>query len=177
MVSDNRHRSLLQFIKRLLDVPASFSKEDLISFRSIASRQYPTLVPIIEEYIRLAERSDSEVPLLRFRTDGPRQRSSSNADQMHLFDLLREKKLFPSNSDLVEFAERILPDMRSYRYDKMSKSDIAARVLEYLETLDPRRKQELEQSMRSAMVKSTTKSSDRKSFLSTWEKIIKGIEL
>jgi len=96
---------------------------------------------------------------------------------MHLFDLLREKKLFPSNSDLVEFAERILPDMRSYRYDKMSKSDIAARVLEYLETLDPRRKHELEQSMRNAMVVSTARSSDRRSFLSTWEKIIKGIEL
>jgi hypothetical protein len=177
VASDNRHRSLLQFIKRLVDVPAGLSKDDLISFRSIASRQYPTLVPLIEEYIQLAERSDSDAPLMRFRTVGARERTGSKADQMHLFDLLREKKLFPSNSDLVEFAERILPDMRSYRYDKMSKSDIAARVLEYLETLDPRRKHELEQSMRNAMVVSTARSSDRRSFLSTWEKIIKGIEL
>jgi hypothetical protein len=175
VASDNRHRTLLQFIKRIVDVAGGYSKDDLISFRSTASQQYPTLVPVIDEYIRLAERSDTEVESIREKDSGSRY--GTKIERMHLFDLLREKKLFPSNSDLVEFAERILPDMRAYRYDKMSKSDIAARVLEYLETLPAKQKAKLEDSMRSAMTKNSAGRTDHRSFLTTWERIIKGIEL
>jgi hypothetical protein len=174
MVRDVRHRALLRFIKKILDVPAGYSKDDLVMFRSISSQQYRSLTPIIEEYLRLAERSDTEVePMLSMRSET----SARDSGTMHLFDMLREKKLFPANSDLSDFAERILPNMSRNRFDKMSRSDIAARIIEYLETLDSRTRKELESSMRSAMKAGPKRAADRKSFLSTWERIIKGIEL
>jgi hypothetical protein len=94
---------------------------------------------------------------------------------MHLFDLLREPRLFPSNLDLSEFAARVLPNMSRKRFDKMSRGDIAARIIEYLETRDPHTRERLEASMRDAMTSGSH--ADRQSFLSQWEKIIKGIEL
>lgn len=170
MVEDRRHRSFLNFIARVLELPAKYSKDDLISFRSAAVRQYPVLVPLLDEYIHLAEGADT--PVVLHAADSQKRRREEN---MHLFDLLREKSLFPQNSDLVDFAARILPEMRSYRYDKMSKSDIAARMVEYLETLPPNAKRELEESMRSAFKKDVlSRPSARKSFLDTWERIIKG---
>jgi hypothetical protein len=138
----------------------------------------PLLVPIIEEYLRLAENSDTPViePSAKKRAAG-KQRAAA---EMHLFDLLREKKLFPQNLDLARFAGRVAPAMRTYSFDKMSRSDIAARVIEFLESRDPRTREKLEDSMREALGSLTTgqsKDSDRRSFLSKWEKIIKGIEL
>ena len=155
-------------------MPAGFSKEDLMIFRSIASRDYPTLVPIMDEYLRLAESSDVErsADIL-----GPgRGKGRLDATSMHLFDMLRDKKLFPSNSDLSEFAGRVLPGMSRARFEKVSRADIAARIIEYLETKDLRTREELEASMRSAIIVSP-KASDRKSFFSQWEKIIKGTQL
>jgi hypothetical protein len=95
---------------------------------------------------------------------------------MHLFDMLRDKRLFNSNSDLADFAGRVLPSMSRHRFDKMSRGDIAARIIEYLETRDRNTREQLEASMRTAMATGVEKPADRKSFLSQWEKIIKGIE-
>ena len=179
MVRDFRHRGLLRFIRKIMDVPIGYSKDDLVVFRSIAAQQYRSLVPIIEEYLRLAERSDSDAQTSLRLTSSLAEPSTSgrgNSENMHLFDMLREKKLFPLNSDLSEFAGRILPHMSRNRFDKMSRSDIAARIIEYLETLDGKTRKELEASMRSAM-EASPKRVDRRSFLSTWERIIKGIEL
>src|SRR5262249_25678123 len=61
LVQDYKHKSLLTLIRKIVDVPAGYSKEDLVTFRSIASRQYPALVPIMDEYLRLAEKSDTEL--------------------------------------------------------------------------------------------------------------------
>jgi hypothetical protein len=58
----------------------------------------------------------------------------------------------------------------------MSRGDIAARIIEYLETRDRRTREQLESSMRAAVESGTERASDRRSFLSQWEKIIKGIE-
>jgi hypothetical protein len=63
------------------------------------------------------------------------------------------------------------------RFDKMSRGDIAARIIEYLETRNPRTRQTLETSMREAITAGSVKTSDRKSFFSKWERIIKGTEL
>jgi hypothetical protein len=162
-------------------VPSGYSKEDLIAFRNQAFRNYPLLVPLIDAYLRLAEESDTET----FSLGGPlfpsanKQKSGkkSDASQMHLFDLLRSKKLFPSNSLLAQFAARSMPKMSTYRFDKMSRADIASRIIEYLEDRDPRNREELETSMREAMQTPAPKHTDRQSFLSKWEKIIKGIPL
>jgi hypothetical protein len=171
---DYRHKGWLQFIRKIVDVPSAYSKEDLLTFRSLAVRQHPALVSLIDAYLSLAENSDSDAM--------PRKASQRNktkrhdVDQMHLFDLLRQRQLFPSNLELARFAARVLPNMRSYRFDKMSKGDIASRIIEYLETRDPGTRERLEVSMREAMSR-PPRVSDRRSFLSKWEKIIKGIEL
>jgi hypothetical protein len=156
-------------------VPLGYSKDDLWSFRSIAKRELPVLVPVIEGLINVSERAETEVEDVT---------SASTArvkpSQMHLFDLLREKKLFPQNLDLASFAARVMPHMRAYRFDKMSRSDIAARIIEHIEESDPSKRAKLEKSMREALSSMNRKQSravDRRSFLTRWEKIIKGLEL
>lgn len=175
MVQDNRHKRLLQFIKRILDVPLGYSRDDLVMLRSAASKEYPALVSLVDEYIKLVERSavDTQPGTDRGRSNKRRGGSES----MHLFDLLREKKLFPSNADLSEFAGNILPGIKRNRFDKMSRGDIAARVIEHLETKDRRTRDELEASMREAMKSDHAKPMERQSFLSKWERIIKGTQL
>lgn len=177
MVEDRTHKSLLRFLRNILDVPVGYSKEDLTMFRSIASRQYPALLALVEDYLRLAEKSETDVAIVGLR---PIQKKGhrSSSDQMHLFDLLREKRLFGSNADLADFAAKVLPGIKGNRFDKMSRGDIAARIIEFLETKDSSTRRDLEASMREAM-KSTSSGRpvDRKSFVSKWEKIIKGIQL
>lgn len=172
MVDNRKHRSFLQFIDRIVNVPAYYSKDDLYAFHRIARRDYPAIAPIIDEYIQLAERSDTDVPSRGAKSRSPK----TQPGEMHLFDLLREKRLFPSNADLSQFAARVLPNMSARRFDKMSRGDIAGRIIEYLETLDRGTREQLEASMRSAMHSPAEKAADRKSFFSTWENIIKGIE-
>ena len=176
MFEDHKHRSFLSFIRKIVDVPVGYSKDDLAVFRSIALRDYHSLVPLIDEYLRLAERADTEVV---GKNTEPKTKSTrkQGAEQMHLFDLLRQRKLFPLNEDLSEFAGRVLPNMSRYRFDKMSRADIAARIIEYLEDRDPSTRQKLEASMRDAMSPGADKAADRRSFLSKWEKIIKETQL
>ncbi|HEV2495261.1 MAG TPA: hypothetical protein VG204_19560 [Terriglobia bacterium] len=177
MVQDNRHKGLLRFIRRIIDVPLGYSRDDLVMLRSLASKEYPDLAPLIDQYVRLAERSALDISTgvpSGMRVSALRR---TKVGEMHLFDLLREKKLFPSNSDLAEFAGKILPGIKGNRFDKMSRGDIAARVIEHLETKDRRTREELETSMREAMEPAHAKPIERQSFLSKWEKIIKGTKL
>lgn len=173
MATTNKHRAWLVFLRKALDVPVDYSVDQLRAFRDIAARENPSVVPLIEDYLRLAKRSETGAP---YRSGGmPRTRHA----QMHLFDLLREKRFFPRNSDLARFASRVLPEMRSYTFDKMARSDIAARIIEHIENSDPRTRTALESSMRQALdslMVGVVKKVD-KSFLSKWENIIKGLEL
>jgi hypothetical protein len=174
LAQNNKHKGLLQFIKRIAEVPLGYSREDLLTFRNTASRDYPSLIPMIDEYVKLAERSATDVVAA---PSTPTRSPMASRKEMHLFDMLRERKLFPSNSDLSEFAGSILPGIQRRRFDKMSRGDIAARIIEYLETKDRRTREALEASMREAVTSSPTKPAERQSFLSKWEKIIKGIQL
>lgn len=174
MALDKKHAAWLKFVRDVLAVPLGLSETDLVEFRELARREYPTIAPIVEEYARLARRSETAAI-----SQKPTKRRSKSGE-MHLFDLLREKKFFPQNLDLARFASRVVPKMRSYRFDKMSRSDIAARVIEYLESSDPRTRGALETSMRDAldtMSGRETRETERQSYLSKWERIIKGTEL
>jgi hypothetical protein len=179
VVQDQKHRSLLLFIRKIVEVPLGYSKGDLLAFRSIASRDYLSLVPLIDEYIRFAERADTTViPTTGANSNNRKKRTDSGTEQMHLFDLLRDKKLFPSNSDLSGFAARIIPSMTTLtRWEKMSRGEIVAKIIEYVETRDIKTRRALEASMRDALVSGSDKSSDRRSFFSKWEQIIKGTHL
>lgn len=167
---------MLQFIKKMMDVAAGYSKDDLIQFRSLASHDYRVLVPLIEEYLRLAERSDTDAVVAPDRTRSARS-GTQQPGQMHLFDLLREKRLFPSNNDLAEFAQKILTNVPSGRFSKISRPEIAAKIIEHLETLPGETKEKLEASMRDALKYGSKRPTDKDSFLSKWERIIKGIDL
>jgi hypothetical protein len=170
--SDKRHEAWLKFSRDVIDLVAGRSKEDLIAFRNLAHHEHRALVPIIDELLRMAEASDTDV-----RPKRAVARTRKGSRQMHLFDLLREKTFFPQNLDLARFAERVLPHLRTYRYDKMSRSDIAARIIEHIESRDPETRDALEASMRdalSAMSGKQPKEVERRSFLSKWENIIKG---
>jgi hypothetical protein len=170
LVEDRRHQNLLRFIRKAVDVASGYSKEDLIAFRNQSFRNFPLLVPLIDDYLRLAEESDTETfsgSGLLFENSIKQKPGGkkSDASQMHLFDLLRSKKLFPSNQILADFAANIMPDMRTYRFDKMSRADIAGRIIEYLEDRDPRTREQLETSMREAMQTPVPKlSAERVSF-------------
>ena len=169
MPSLKSHKAWLTFLRKVISVPLGYSKEDLWEFVNTAQRESPSLVPIIEGYLRLAEESATNVE----------PRIKSTPDKKHLFDLLRDKKFFPQNSDLADFAGRVVPGISTYRFDKMSRGDIAARVIEYLES-EPNTRARLERSMRDAFEQlrgQPARDVDRRSFLSTWENIIKGIHL
>jgi hypothetical protein len=169
---DRRHAPWLKFARDALSVPAGYSKEDLLAFREIAYLEHHALVPVIEVYLRLAQRSETEV-------EPKIPRVVKRGKSLHLFDLLREKKFFPHNLDLARFATRVLPELRANRFGKMSRSEIAAKMIEYLESRDPRTRQALEESMREALATlgaRPPKDVERRSFLSKWEKIIKGAE-
>src|SRR5688572_22058945 len=125
-----------------MDVPLGYSRDDLIMLRSAAARDYPAMVGVIDEYLNLTERSTTEISHDVSAKTTPGRRTSTNVGETHLFDLLRSKKLFPSNSDLAEFAGKILPGIKGNRFDKMSRGDIAARVIEHLETKDVRTREE-----------------------------------
>lgn len=177
MAPDNKHQAWLRFARDVLDVPLGRSKEDLRLFLDLARRQHPMLVPIIQSYIELSEASDTNASAGESSKKGVRKPTTK---QMHLFDLLREKTFFPQNVDLSRFAERVVPHMRSYRFDKMSRSDIAARVIEYIEESDPKTREALESSMRLALSDLSKKPAgdvERRSFLSKWERIIKGDDI
>jgi hypothetical protein len=176
-VPDRRHRAWLSFVKRVLEITSLYSVDDLSEFLNVAKNDYPRLRPLVQAYFEIADSSRTDVLMPGTKTIAQSARSIS---QMHLFDLLREKAFFPLNADLAHFASRVLPGIQTHRFDKMSRSDIAARIIEYLENLpqvDIRKK--LEASMREALSEikgRPTISLNRKSFLSKWEKIIKRVE-
>jgi hypothetical protein len=175
VASETKHRGLLKLVKGILEVPLGYSLDDLIAYRSMIAKQYPLLLPIIDDYISLAEKSDAGIEPQPGRQRPSRGRRPTS--QMHLFDLLRDRRLFPLNSDLAKFAARVLPGMTQRRFAKISNADIAARIVEYLETLDPGTRERLEVSMKDAVVYSPRKTSEKESFFSKWERIIKKIEL
>ena len=174
MRADTRHRAWLKFVRDVLEVPLRLSKNDLQDFRNIANLEQPALVPIIKAYMTLAEHSDSRVDFMRLSPKKKRSKSS----ELHLFDLLRERAFFPQNSDLAQFASRVLPQLQITRFEKLSRTNIAARIIEHLESLDPDMRRNLEESMREALDAMRGKEAgdnQRKSFLNKWEMIIKGV--
>src|SRR5690349_14869514 len=108
-------------MRKVLAVPMDHSLEELHAFVRLAWKENPSLAPVVEDYLRLARRAET-------RIDQPVRSSGGGVDQMHLFDLLRQKRFFPRNSDLAKFAARVAPEMRTYSFEKMARSDIAARV-------------------------------------------------
>jgi hypothetical protein len=159
-----------------MGVPEGYSKDQLWALRNLALREAPSMVPIVDAYLNLADHSEIEA------SDRTVKHPISRLSQPHLFDLLREEKFFPQNLDLAKFAARVLPKLRAFRFDKMSRTDIAGRIIEHIEKSDPKKRERLETSMREALAALSNRpnKTNRKEidgFLSNWERIIKGSDL
>jgi hypothetical protein len=173
---DTAQKRFLRFVSKLTDALTQVSPDDLNDYERWASEGYVHLIPILKGCEELLRRFGPEInrPVGSYRLP-VRNRYK---DSEHLFDLLRSKEYFPTNLELAQFASHILPDMSAKRFDKMSRADIAARIIEYLETFDPRTRKKAEYSMRTALMRlpASEKGIDQ-SFFSQWQRIIKGIEL
>ncbi len=173
---DTAQKRFLRFVSKLTDALAQVGAEDLHDYEGWAKDGYGHLVPIFKACEQLLARFGPEIyrPASHLRIP----LRSRHREGEHLFDLLRSKEHFPTNLELSQFASRILPDMSAKRFDKMSRADIAARIIEYLETFDLRTRKKLEQSMRAALMEAPVREKGiDQSFFSQWQKIIKGIEL
>ncbi len=186
MADKERHQAFMRFVSKVTNLMSEYTAEDLGSFLHSSKQGFPSLAPVIEACIgmltpsrgradqRLASRSEAIAGLISKR----RRETAAEREAGPLFNLLLSKELFPTNAQLGEFAVRVLPGMPRRRYDKMSRADIAGRVIEYLETLDLARRRRLEAAMRKAIASiSGDAKAQPESFFSQWEKIIKGIEL
>ena len=172
MAPDRRHDAWLKFTRAILDIPLGRSREELITYLHMAEDQHPSLVPIIKCYIELAERSTSN-----YTSHMEKTRKTATSRQKHLFDLLRAKEFFPQTLDLARFAARIIPEIPTSRFSKISREEIAAKIIVYIEGKGPSARRELEMSMRNALSElgdQPRPAVERQSFLSKWERIIKG---
>ena len=179
MGKDQSHKAFLRFIAKIADISAAYSKDELHEFLDMAHMDFSGFEKLIREYCRLAKISTSHVTdrLKNSRgRSGPRLFYEQELlSKPHLFDLLRSKEIFSTNAELAEFAMKILPSMTSRRFDKMSRADIAGRIVEFIERSKPRKRELLEKSMRDALVDFGQRGGGarRQSFFRKWESIVK----
>lgn len=175
MAHNSADREFLAFVSKLTELLSSYSSKDLRLFHRLARRGFPSILPVVEACIQVAESRRART--WKTPTKSEIVQGLDRSEGLHLFDLLRSKKLFPTNSGLADFAARVVPKMTRKRFDKMSRSDIAARIIDYLETLDSNKRRNLEVAMRKAIASiSAGMKEEPQSFFSQWERIIKGIE-
>ena len=170
------HQDWFEFLRKVAELPSGYAIDDLRRFQRIAERQYPELVPVIKAYIYLVQLSYAEMPKPQSPGKPPEKRRKK-VDERPLFDLFRDRGFFSTNSELVKFALGVAPDMKHYRFDKMSRGAIAFKLVEHLEKLPNHTRARLEISMREAMDAAPDKSEDRQIYVSKWERIIKGLAI
>lgn len=172
MTEPSSQQRYFKFISGLSELLSSVTRDDLMRFRHLARHGFADLLPVIEGCIKMIRRRTMP-PETTVAPAQPSQRYPSE----HLFDLLRSKEHFPTNSRLAEFATRILPGITRKRYDKMSRADIAGQIIEYIESFPARKRERLESLIRDAIRVPDGKAGEQQeSFFSKWEKVIKGLE-
>ncbi len=179
---ERTHKDWLEFLRKAAELPIGYSIDDLIWFKTIADRQYPALGPLVAACIYLAQQSN-----LAIAFEGPTPRvakakktssiQSAPQAQAPLFELFKDKNLFPKNSDLASFAMRAVPGMKEQRFDKMSRGDIAHRLAERIQGLSPQARDSLEASVREAVSHSPELGTETRSFVSKWASIIRDMAL
>ena len=165
-MSENQHKAWLDFVRKAMELPIEYSIGNLEKFRRISQDQYPALVKVIESYISLIRQSSINEVSSSKKSASSSKTLSTNSDHVPLLDLLRDTRIFATNRDIASFAQKIVPNMRNYRFDKMAKSDVALRIIQYLETLNPKTRQMLEASMRESLNAPQTQAGQKKGFVS-----------
>jgi hypothetical protein len=194
------HKDWLEFLRKAAELPIGYSVDDLLYFKRIAERQYPALAPLVAACIHLAQTSDMAIavegpepeptpaktepaetasPVATAETLKPAAPASSGNGHYprDLMALLKDERLFPKNVDLVQLATRLLPDMRQYRFDKMSRSSIIGKIVDHMDGLPAKRRSKIVSGLREAAEATPDQSQPASSFFTRWEDIIRNMNL
>ena len=178
------HKDWLEFLRKAADLPIGYSVDDLLYFQRVAERQYPALAPLVAACVHLAQASDLAIafegpePAKTVTVGSPARVHANGYHQREVSPLLRDEKLFPKNTDLIKLANRLLPDMHQYRFDKMSRSSIIGKIIDHMDTLATKKRTKIENALRQAAEATRNEPSVAgSSFFTRWEEIIKNLEL
>ena len=170
------HTQWLEFLKKAADLPIGYTIDDLLWFQTVAKRQYPSLAPLVAACIHLAQDANLKISVEGTDRFVIKKRSIA-ANRGDLLSILRDPKLFPRNSDLSRLATRLMPNMHAYRFDKMSRGEIALRVLQYLESTDQKTRSQLESALRDAAELPPETEDQRQGFVARWENVIRDMKV
>ena len=173
MTKQTDPRTYLAFLAKITSLLAEYSRDDLAGFRTLAEKSYPAMASLIAACMDVAvELPTSESS--NGSSDSPARRAKSRKP---LLDLLCSTELFPTNSDLIAFSKRALPEMSPRGLSGRGRRFIADRVVSHLEAINGGKREQLEQSMREVIesIRLSSKKQEPQSFFSQWEKIIKGM--
>ena len=178
------HNDWLEFLRKAADFPVGYNVDDLLYFQRIAERHYPALAPLVAACVHLAQASDLAIaaegskPAKRGTVVRPTRAQANGYHQPEMTSLLRDEKLLPKNTDLIKLANKLLPDMHQYRFDKMSRSSIIGKITDHMDTLPPKKRIRIENVLKQAADATRNEPSvSPTSFFTRWEDIIKNIEL
>ena len=185
------HKDWLEFLRKAAELPIGYTVDDLLYFQRIAERQYPALAPLVAACIHLAQTSEMAIAMEGPAPEKPQASqdpplvppattlaSSGNGHHTRAMAvLLKDETLFPKNTDLVRLATRLLPDMRHYRFDKMSRSSIIGKVVDHMDALPARKRTKIEGALREAAEATRNDPPATASFFTRWEEIIKNLNL
>lgn len=178
-MTDRDHRTWFGFLERLAVLSREYSIEDLRWLKKEAVGRYPSAIPMIDACLSLAASDNRALRSEPVSDEKPPK--SGQADvrlNSPLSAALLNAERFPANSDLVAFARSILPTFPELRFDKMGRGRIVDTIIAHMQKAAP----ETRGSFERALLQSGHANSDdvtnpkgaRSSFLSDWERVIKG---
>lgn len=166
------HKLWLSFLQRAATLPLEYSLDELKWLKEISDEQFPSISPLIAGCIVLAK---GEMPRQAGRhATGDRMPTlrSKPVKSSPFISVFEDGKRFPKNSDLIAYARKRFPNMRGYRFDKMSRRRIAQTIASFIHTSSPDILKMAEMELLESQVLGDSRH-NKASFLSTWEDTIK----
>jgi hypothetical protein len=162
------------FLSKLTQLVSEYAPEQLRSFAALARQDFPSMEPVIEACAQMAGMNRGKKPdwsPVKSESSPGRVSKERSAELLPLFV---SREIFPTSTDLGDFAERILPGINKKRMSKISREKGARRILEYLARESPEKRDRLERAMLQAIERMRASGSpERQGFFAQWEKIVK----
>lgn len=173
-MTERDHRNWFRFLEKLATLSGEYSVDDLKWLKKEASRRYPSAIPLIEACLNLANSDSKPLRSGSLNDEGsPMKRHADARDASPISLALFDTDMFPGNSDLVALAKATIPKFPDLRFDKMGRARIVDTVLAHVQKAPEDARKSFEQAVLGEV--GSPKSVDTGgSFLSGWEKVIKG---
>ena len=174
MMNDRDHRNWFGFLEKLAALSREYSVDDLRWLRKEAAHRYPSAIPLVEACLSLA--SSDVRPT---KVDVPTNASShikhhvAARASLPVSQALSDISRFHSNSDLIKFAKATMPELPDLRFDKMGRARIVDTIVAYAQRAPVAVRRDFEMALLGREMASSP-SQTGSSFLSSWEKVIKG---